>query len=216
MDQLLSLTWGIFETSFQHNTGKKLGKFKSIVLVSWILTYGFSFLFQESCWWQPESENWTLPSSRSGGLPDESTVPGFARSRPPVWPTRQVENGGVITNVSALNSQNSQDVNGDVFKEKLVLDSDQAANRFPNHRSEWGGTGISSNSWGPTTPATATLLEAQESGELMAHMDEANFALDGLKPGQPLRVQRASLQSLLSLCGSMQRRRLLRTHGYFP
>lgn len=171
--------------------------------------------FQESCWWHPESENWALPPSRSGGLPDESTVPGFARARPPVWSNRQVENGGVITNVSSLMSQNSQDVNGDVLKDKLVLESDQAANRFPNHRSERGGTGISVNSWGPSTPATSTLLEAQESGEMMAHMDEANFALDGLKSGQPLRIQRASLQSLLSLCASMQRRRLLRTHGYF-
>ncbi len=169
---------------------------------------------QESCWWQPEGENWAVPPGRSAGLPDEGAVAGFARTRPPRWSTRQVENGGVITNIPTLNSQNSQDVNGDDFMEKLDLDGDQAANRFPDHRTEWGGAGVSSNNWGPTTPATATLLEAQESGELMAHMDEANFALDGLKPGQPLRVQRASLQSLLSLCGSMQRRRLLRTHGY--
>jgi hypothetical protein len=72
-------------------------------------------------------------------------------------------------------------------------------------------TGISG---GATTPATSTLLEAQESGEMMEHMDEANFALDGLRPEQPLQIQCASLQSLLSLCGSIQCRRILRTHRY--
>lgn len=48
---------------------------------------------------------------------------------------------------------------------------------------------------------------------MMEHVDEANFALDGLRPGQPLRIRRASLLSLLSICSTMQRRRLLRTHG---
>lgn len=56
-------------------------------------------------------------------------------------------------------------------------------------------------------------MEAQESGEMMEYVDEANFAMDGLRPGQPLRIRRASLVSLLSICGTMQRRRLLRTHG---
>eukprot|EP00250_Pteridium_aquilinum_P009658 c18835_g1_i1 orf=139-2943(+) len=66
---------------------------------------------------------------------------------------------------------------------------------------------------GPCAPPTSTLLEAQESGEMMEHVDEANFAMDGLRPGQPLRICRASLISLLSIFGSRQRRRLLRTHG---
>ena len=63
---------------------------------------------------------------------------------------------------------------------------------------------------------TSTLLEAQESGEMMEHMDEVNFAMDGLSPGQPLRTRRASLISILSIFGTRQRRRLLRTHGYLP
>ncbi|KAJ7285501.1 hypothetical protein O6H91_Y329900 [Diphasiastrum complanatum] len=67
--------------------------------------------------------------------------------------------------------------------------------------------------YGPLAPPTSTLMEAQESGEMMEHFDEANFAMDGLKPGQPLRVQRASMSSILSLCGSLQQRRLLRSHG---
>ncbi|KAF3796193.1 Wings apart-like protein-like protein [Nymphaea thermarum] len=65
----------------------------------------------------------------------------------------------------------------------------------------------------PSAPATSTLMEAQEFGEMMEHVDEANFALDGLKPGRPFRIQRASLLSLLSVCSTPQQRRLLRTHG---
>ncbi|XP_072956838.1 wings apart-like protein 2 isoform X1 [Typha angustifolia] len=61
--------------------------------------------------------------------------------------------------------------------------------------------------------ATATLMEAQEFGEMMEHVDEVNFALDGLRPGQPARIRRASLLSLLSVCETPQRRRLLRAQG---
>ncbi|KAG5516870.1 hypothetical protein RHGRI_037564 [Rhododendron griersonianum] len=61
---------------------------------------------------------------------------------------------------------------------------------------------------------TATLMETQECGEMMEHVDEVNFALDGLRKGaQQIRVRRASLLSLLSICGTATRRRLLRTHG---
>lgn len=60
----------------------------------------------------------------------------------------------------------------------------------------------------------ATLMETQEFGEMMEHMDEVNFALDGLKKGQPIRTRRASLLSFLSICGTAQQRRLLRVHGY--
>lgn len=60
-----------------------------------------------------------------------------------------------------------------------------------------------------------TLMETQECGEMMENVDEVNFALDGLRKGcQQVRVRRASLLSLLSICGTAQRRRLLRTHGY--
>ncbi|CAK7350627.1 unnamed protein product [Dovyalis caffra] len=60
---------------------------------------------------------------------------------------------------------------------------------------------------------STTLMEAQEFGEMMEHVDEVNFALDGLKKGQPLRIKRASLLSLLGICGTQQQRRLLRTQG---
>ncbi|KAJ6822724.1 uncharacterized protein M6B38_387685 [Iris pallida] len=65
----------------------------------------------------------------------------------------------------------------------------------------------------PAPAATATLMEAQEFGEMMEHVDEANFALDGLRRGQPARIRRASLLSLLAICGAPQRRRLLRARG---
>ncbi|KAK6154710.1 hypothetical protein DH2020_008958 [Rehmannia glutinosa] len=60
---------------------------------------------------------------------------------------------------------------------------------------------------------TTTLMETQEFGEMMEHEDEVNFALDGLKKGQPVRIRRASLLSLLSVCGTVQQRRLLKVHG---
>lgn len=63
-------------------------------------------------------------------------------------------------------------------------------------------------------PATSTLMEAQEFGEMMEHVDEVNFALDGLRKGQPVRIRRASLVSLLSICATTQQRRLLRSQGY--
>ena len=66
----------------------------------------------------------------------------------------------------------------------------------------------------PAVSMTATLMEAQEFGEMMEHVDEVNFALDGLRSGQPARIRRASLLSLLSICGTAQQRRLLRAQGW--
>ncbi|XP_047311632.1 wings apart-like protein 1 isoform X2 [Impatiens glandulifera] len=71
----------------------------------------------------------------------------------------------------------------------------------------------SNSTCGQVDVSTTTLMETQEFGEMMEHVDEVNFALDGLRKGQPVRIRRASLLSLLSICGSQQQRRLLRTHG---
>lgn len=65
--------------------------------------------------------------------------------------------------------------------------------------------------WGTATQSS--LMETKESGELQEHVDEANFAMDGLKASQPVCVQRASLASILSLCGSIQMRRIMRSQG---
>ncbi|KAL9686709.1 hypothetical protein QQ045_031102 [Rhodiola kirilowii] len=62
-------------------------------------------------------------------------------------------------------------------------------------------------------PSTATLMETQECGEMMEHEDEVYFALDGLRKGQPVRIRRASLLSLLSISATAQQRRLLRIQG---
>ncbi|XP_044971345.1 wings apart-like protein 2 isoform X1 [Hordeum vulgare subsp. vulgare] len=62
-------------------------------------------------------------------------------------------------------------------------------------------------------PATATLMEAEEYGEMMESVDEVNFALDGLRPTAPRRVRRASLLALLGICTSAARRRVLRAQG---
>ncbi|WVZ14838.1 hypothetical protein V8G54_012404 [Vigna mungo] len=53
-------------------------------------------------------------------------------------------------------------------------------------------------------PETSTLLEAQEFGEMTEHVDEVNFALDGLRKGQPLRIGRLSLVSLLRICSTSE------------
>ncbi|KAJ6728610.1 WINGS APART-LIKE PROTEIN-like protein [Salix koriyanagi] len=80
--------------------------------------------------------------------------------------------------------------------------------RCSKSKSERNGTGNSN-----LLTSSTTLMEAQEFGEMMEHVDEVNFALDGLKKGQPLRIKRASLLSLLGICGTQQQRRLLRTEG---
>lgn len=66
---------------------------------------------------------------------------------------------------------------------------------------------------GTASAATATLMEAQEFGEMMEDVDEVNFALDGMRAGQPARIRQASLLSLLNICATAQRRRLLRAQG---
>ena len=54
-----------------------------------------------------------------------------------------------------------------------------------------------------TKSAHIRLIEAQEFGEMMEHVDEVNFALDGLRKPQPIRIRRASLLSLLSICATV-------------
>ncbi|GAB2231434.1 hypothetical protein Droror1_Dr00010441 [Drosera rotundifolia] len=63
------------------------------------------------------------------------------------------------------------------------------------------------------TAAATTLMETQEFGEMRENMDEMNFALDGLRKGQPVRVRQASLLSLLSICGTASQRRMIRAQG---
>ncbi|TVU32177.1 hypothetical protein EJB05_23899 [Eragrostis curvula] len=62
-------------------------------------------------------------------------------------------------------------------------------------------------------PPTATLMEAEEYGEMMESVDEVTFALDGLRATAPRRTRRASLVALLGICASAERRRMLRAQG---
>ncbi|KAM1593012.1 hypothetical protein FF2_036446 [Malus domestica] len=111
------------------------------------------------------------------------------------------------------------------FDSDPYVTKDSSLKRFPldgvvSGRSKKAKTrkeAVGKNSYRPPpTPsilATSTLMEAQEFGEMMEHVDEVNFALDGLRKGQPVRIRRASLLSLLSICGTAQQRQLLRTQG---
>ncbi|KAL2473267.1 WAPL (Wings apart-like protein regulation of heterochromatin) protein [Forsythia ovata] len=90
-------------------------------------------------------------------------------------------------------------------KENGVLQKNKNKNNKKAVKSKELGSGV--------VGLPATLMETQEFGEMMEHVDEVNFALDGLKKGQPVRIRRASLLSFLSICGTAQQRRLLRAHG---
>ncbi|XP_062205330.1 wings apart-like protein 1 isoform X2 [Phragmites australis] len=65
----------------------------------------------------------------------------------------------------------------------------------------------------PAAAPTATLMEAEEYGEMMESVDEVTFALDGLRPAAQRRTRRASLLALLGICASAERRRVLRAQG---
>ncbi|KAG6387209.1 hypothetical protein SASPL_152395 [Salvia splendens] len=59
---------------------------------------------------------------------------------------------------------------------------------------------------------TDTSMEIQEFAETTEHT-EVNSALHGLRKGQVVKIRRESLLSLLSICGTLQKRRLLWAHG---
>jgi len=65
----------------------------------------------------------------------------------------------------------------------------------------------------PAVAPSATLMEAEEYGEMMESVDEVTFALDGLRPAAQRRTRRASLLALLGICASAERRRVLRVQG---
>ncbi|KAL6641252.1 hypothetical protein ACP70R_019433 [Stipagrostis hirtigluma subsp. patula] len=77
------------------------------------------------------------------------------------------------------------------------------------------GRGGGGAGWELAEPAalTATLMEAEEYGEMMESVDEAVFALDGLRATASKRTRRGSLLALLGICSSSERRRVLRAQG---
>jgi hypothetical protein len=177
---------------------------------------------QESGWWQSDHGNRALLSSGSAGA-QEGVGANLVRPRSLTWTYQKKTHEDLMENSimdthSMIDAEGrfSHEIEGGAARmESLMLNGDFTSSKSLKHRCNWSQTVMSTGiSGGATTPAISTLLEAQESGEMMEHMDEANFALDGLRPEQPLQIQRASLQSLLSLCGSIQCRRILRTHRY--
>jgi hypothetical protein len=180
-------------------------------------------MLQESGWWQSDHGN-TTPSLFSDSDTQEGLGANLVKARSLPWTYRNTQTdfaeNSITDTHSSIDAQQhhrfGDEFEGRATREGLVRNNDniRVLKSFKD-RSAWSHKVTSTGSiWGgATTPVTSTLLEAQESGEMMEHMDEANFALDGLRPEQPLQIQRASLQSVLSLCGSMQRRRILRTHS---
>ncbi|KAG0474428.1 hypothetical protein HPP92_014114 [Vanilla planifolia] len=102
------------------------------------------------------------------------------------------------------------------FNTPLLSDGEADAGRPGNkgHNVNRGSSGeLKGLKLAAAVSETSTLLEAQEFGEMMEHVDEVNFSLDGLKPWHPARIRRSSLLSLLKICSMPQQRRLLRARG---
>ncbi|XVF25834.1 hypothetical protein REPUB_Repub13aG0247900 [Reevesia pubescens] len=167
------------------------------------LTRTFSDSLSDDVSDSPPPSQETLPSSQ-----DIFSFPFNTQESSSFWPSSQEFNEeddvykNQLTNVKTTTQSNfdlDDSRNGVVRRSKKQKQSQS--------KKEVGYTSM------PWISPTSTLMEAQEFGEMMEHVDEVNFALDGLKKGQPVRIQRASLLSLLSICGTVQQRRLLRTHG---
>ncbi|KAH6790562.1 WAPL apart-like protein regulation of protein [Perilla frutescens var. frutescens] len=132
---------------------------------------------------------------------------------------RGVENGvsGFYENGSSWKSK-SKDVDSNIcgLNSPLGLHELEISERRECRvsRDSWDFDGVSRKSKkNRDLLVTSTLMETQEFGEMMEHVDEVNFSLDGLKKGQQVNIRRGSLLSLLSICGTTQQRRLLRVHG---
>ncbi|XP_065877839.1 wings apart-like protein 1 [Euphorbia lathyris] len=134
--------------------------------------------------------------SQENHCQDLYSVPFSSQESSSLWPS-------IDPDPYNFNSTQDNDLsNGDVVRK---------SKKPRNGKAEKAASGNCNS--GSFVPFTSTLMEAQEFGEMMEHVDEVNFALDGLKKGQPVRIRRASLLSLLSICGTAHQRRLLRAQG---
>ncbi|MBA0723955.1 hypothetical protein Golax_004496 [Gossypium laxum] len=140
-------------------------------------------------------------------------------------PSEDVYSFPFATQESSSFWPSSQEFNDDVYKDRVTtgLEASHGGSGFDDlgndvvgrskkQKQSQGKKEVTDSSI-PWISVTSSLMEAQEYGEMMEHVDEVNFALDGLKKGQPVRIRRTSLLSLLSVCSTAQQRRLLRTHG---
>ncbi|XVE88009.1 hypothetical protein DITRI_Ditri19aG0034200 [Diplodiscus trichospermus] len=163
------------------------------------LTRTFSDSLNDDVANSPPLSQETVPSQ------DVFSFPFTSQESSSFWPSSQEFNDDVCNNHVTTVKTTQSNFNFDDSRNGVVRRSKKQ--KQSQSKTE---VGYSSMPW---ISPTSTLMEAQEFGEMMEHVDEVNFALDGLKKGQPVRIRRASLLSLLSICGRAQQRRLLRTHG---
>lgn len=160
----------------------------------------------------PESDELTILSSKNGGNDGDFGYHdlGFEKSMDlEPYSLNSSQESDELAILPVKKSKENGKFDGLLRKPKKVKENgvmQKKKNRKKGKTREVGSDSV-------TVGTTATLMETQEFGEMMEHVDEVNFALDGLKKGQPVRVRRGSLVSLLSICGSAQQRRLLRAHG---
>ncbi|GLT82946.1 hypothetical protein SLE2022_012650 [Rubroshorea leprosula] len=152
------------------------------------------------------------PIGRTFSDPLNHSVPDSLSQE--TMPSQDLYNFPFSSQESSSLWSSSQDINGTYkISNHDVFDFDDAdigaVKRSKKVKHKHGKKGVAS----PWIAPTSTLMETQEFGEMMEHVDEVNFALDGLKKGQPVRIRRASLLSLLSIAGTAQQRRLLRAQG---
>ncbi|CAL4942602.1 unnamed protein product [Urochloa decumbens] len=143
--------------------------------------------------------------------------------------------GGVSSSQDAFDFDGDDDLLGSSASQPLPLPPSQESSSMwefdedpppspPQHRPEakrrgrgGGGPRRRGGGWelaeAPAVAPTATLMEAEEYGEMMESVDEVTFALDGLRPAAQRRTRRASLHALLGICASAERRRVLRAQG---
>ncbi|PAN46663.1 hypothetical protein PAHAL_9G205800 [Panicum hallii] len=136
--------------------------------------------------------------------------------------------GGVSSSQDAFDFDADDDVLGSSASQPLPLPPSQESSSMwefdedpppspPQPRQEARRRGARRGGWElaepPAAAPTATLMEAEEYGEMMESVDEVTFALDGLRPAAQRRTRRASLLALLGICASAERRRVLRVQG---
>ncbi|XP_021597777.1 wings apart-like protein 2 isoform X2 [Manihot esculenta] len=146
----------------------------------------------------PFRDSFTLSSSQENPSQDLYSLPFSSEESSSLWPSLDPD---------PYNFNSSQE---NAFSNGVVSRKSKKPRNGKLDRPAPAGKSSNSKS---LVPVTSTLMEAQEFGEMMEHVDEVNFGLDGLRKGQPVRIRRASLSSLLSICGTTQQRRLLRTQG---
>jgi hypothetical protein len=136
--------------------------------------------------------------------------------------------GGVSSSQDAFDCDDAADLLVSSASQPLPLPPSQESSSMwdfdedpppspPRPRPEGRRRGTRRGGWelveAPTVAPTATLMEAEEYGEMMESVDEVTFTLDGLRPAAQKRTRRASLLALLGIYASAERHRVLRSQG---